>query len=90
MWTASELIPFGFDDGIAGEVHVCHKANNNTNGTEDERDEVNPIGVEEGDDRHGDRRRWPGQSQKPLLTRAGTRPPGMDSTQGPRTVRFRS
>ena len=54
MWTASELIPFGFDDGIAGEVHVCHKANNNTNGTEDERDELNPIGVEEGDDRHGD------------------------------------
>ena len=71
MWTASELIPFGFDDGIAGEVHVCHKANNNTNGTEDERDELNPIGVEEGDDRHGDRRRWPGQSQKTSIDAGG-------------------
>jgi len=38
--TASELIPFDFDDGIqerfANAQHVCHKANNNTNGTEDE------------------------------------------------------
>jgi hypothetical protein len=32
---------------------------------------VNPIGVEEGDDRHGDRRRWPGQSQKTSIDTGG-------------------
>ena len=49
VWMASELIPFDFC-----ERPTRLPQSKQQNGTEDERDEVNPIGVEEGDDRHGD------------------------------------